>query len=172
MSLKTHVDLAVRSVRALHMLHGRVTNKRIQKKRSIRRPAVECVRESSRFGVESVHLSFACPLCRRFTLSRTYVPQLGNMNGVVECSRCRYRDQFANALAVDMSSVDPVPPAFTARRPEPVAALAPAIDPRPNVWRGLLAQTLVWWRALARSLRAPAPQPRRLVRAHSTTGGW
>jgi hypothetical protein len=92
-------------------------------------------------------LSLRCPDCRRFTLMRTYVPDLGSMNGTVECWRCHYKDQFVNALAIDMQgSDDPVPPTFTAPRREhtpPPELLEPE-----SLWREMLSSFKVHLRQL------------------------
>jgi hypothetical protein len=100
-------------------------------------------------------------------LNRTYVPKLGNMNGIVECSACEYRDQFVNLLAIEMRDADPVPEVFIVPHKE----LAP---PRLDMSRlhdakayvAALART--FFRALGHAILPPAPAvPRRLERAHS-----
>jgi hypothetical protein len=141
-----------------------VATKRLRKKIS-RRVLAESARGDrpvQPFAREVVHLELACPSCRRHTLTRTYVPRLGSMNWMVACSRCEYRDQFANALALVMSEADPVPAAFTVPKRE-LARERRAFVPRRTVLHELGVYAAAWMRALARGFRnATAPVPSRL----------
>src|SRR5687768_7762194 len=81
----------------------RMSNKRIRKKHVVRREAALSETSGevrSLYEPRRLDVAIPCPSCSRFTLTRTYLPALGTMNGTVDCRRCDFHDQYVHALAV------------------------------------------------------------------------
>lgn len=97
------------------------------------------------------------------------------MNGNVACQRCEYQDSYAQALAVAMNGVDPVPSEYHAPRKSLGGIQDTTLGDRSPIallMQDTKNQLFATFRAVQRSFRGPQMNnaPRRMGRVHSHAG--